>query len=107
MQSYDSSQGSERVLRGNPVIEADESTAFGENMKRYLVMIALVGFVLSTTGCTATCKKMFGLDKRCDSGETPPPQQFVAPPQQFSAPPPMVSGPVNFQQAPCPCNTPK
>ncbi|HQR09543.1 MAG TPA: hypothetical protein PLN21_22155 [Gemmatales bacterium] len=81
-------------------------------MKRYLVLIALVGFVLSTTGCTATCKKMFGLDKRCDSGDAPPPQQFVAPLQQFSAPPPMVSGPVvsgpvNFQQAPCPCNTPK
>ena len=58
--------------------------------------------ILAQTGCTTTCRRMFGLDKRCDSPTPPPPQQQFAPP-----PGAMVTGPANSGPAPCPCNTPK
>lgn len=67
----------------------------GELMKRKLLYLALAGLVLSNVGC-ASCKRLFGLDRRCES---PPP------PQYYSAPP-MVSGPANYSPPPA-CTTNK
>ena len=86
---------------GNLVKRLMMSTAYGVFMKRFLVLCIVAGFILAQVGCTATCKKMFGLDRRCDTPPPPPP------PQQFTAPPPMVTGPANYSPEPCPCNTPK
>lgn len=64
-------------------------------MKRTVLLFALGVTIMSLSGCTA-CKKMFGLDKRC---EQPPPSYYNAQPMYQGAP-------VNYAPAPA-CNTPK
>jgi hypothetical protein len=59
-------------------------------MKRRIVLFVLVGLALTNVGCLEPCRRLFGLDRRCDA---PPPGYYSAPP--------MVTGPA-VQYAPAP-----
>jgi hypothetical protein len=64
-------------------------------MKRTVLLLALGVTILSLSGCSA-CKKMFGLDKRCEQ----------PPPSYSNAQPVFQNTPANFAPAPA-CNAPR
>lgn len=76
--------GPNRVQGGTARCAGSPSYAFGDTMKRTLFFLAVAGLALADTGCTTFCRKLFGLDRRCD---TPPPC-YTAPPPVYGAPGP-------------------